>query len=194
MTTRNDQKIQRREQILNIALDEFIKKGFFGTSTNAIAKRCKMSSGLMFHYFKSKDALYLTLLEKGAKGLGALSEVSNETSSPLEIFKNMATFILNSFREFPESLKLFVFIKQAMFTDLPFKEAEKVIQNMNLIETLADLIIAGQKTGEIICGNPYAMTTLFFSSLQGVAEMAAKYPQLPLPEPAWFTAFLINKQ
>ena len=63
---RNDQKQQRRLQILGVALDLFIRRGFSATKISDIAHAADMSVGLLFHYFPSKEALYEELIKLGA--------------------------------------------------------------------------------------------------------------------------------
>lgn len=68
ITTRNEQKEKRRQEILNSGLDLFIHKGFTATKISDIAKKAKMSVGLLFHYFKSKEHLYEELIKFAMSG------------------------------------------------------------------------------------------------------------------------------
>lgn len=54
---------EKRERILNAAINEFAKKGFKNASTNEIVKEAGISKGLIFHYFKNKKQLYLFLYD-----------------------------------------------------------------------------------------------------------------------------------
>lgn len=54
---------EKRERILNAAINEFAKKGFKNASTNEIVKEAGISKGLLFHYFKNKKQLYLFLYD-----------------------------------------------------------------------------------------------------------------------------------
>jgi AcrR family transcriptional regulator len=56
----NEPKIQR---ILNAGLREFSQRGYDEASTNRIAKAAGISKALMFHYVKSKEELFLLLLD-----------------------------------------------------------------------------------------------------------------------------------
>jgi len=47
------------ERILKASIEEFSEKGYAAASTNSIAKKAKVSKGLLFHYFKSKENLYI---------------------------------------------------------------------------------------------------------------------------------------
>ena len=54
---------EKRERILNAALNEFAQKGFKNASTNEIVKEAGISKGLIFHYFKNKKQLYLFIYD-----------------------------------------------------------------------------------------------------------------------------------
>ena len=56
---RND----RREAILEAALQVFAEKTFHAASVSMIAKEAGVSKGLMYNYFESKDDLLFTLLD-----------------------------------------------------------------------------------------------------------------------------------
>ena len=62
-----DKGDERKKQLLRVALDVFIEKGYYGTSTREIARRAGVSSGLLFHYFSNKDSIYLELVKIGAE-------------------------------------------------------------------------------------------------------------------------------
>jgi AcrR family transcriptional regulator len=47
----------KKENILNAALELFANEGYNATATSAIAKRAKVSEGLIFRHFKNKKGL-----------------------------------------------------------------------------------------------------------------------------------------
>lgn len=49
---------QKRDRILNAAFEVFSKNSFQKASTNEIVALADISKGILFHYFKSKQALY----------------------------------------------------------------------------------------------------------------------------------------
>ncbi len=53
-----------RERLLVTALGEFASKGFNGARTAAIARHAGCNIRMIYHYFGSKDALYLAALER----------------------------------------------------------------------------------------------------------------------------------
>lgn len=54
---------ERREQILDAALEEFAEQGFRGATIKRIAQRARLQSqGLIYWYFASKEALFQAVL------------------------------------------------------------------------------------------------------------------------------------
>ena len=49
---------EKRDRIINSALEEFSKNRFEKASTNNIVKNAGISKGLLYHYFTSKKSLY----------------------------------------------------------------------------------------------------------------------------------------
>lgn len=54
---------ERREAIVNAAVETFGKNDYKSASTETIARRAGISKGLLFFYFKNKKELYLYLME-----------------------------------------------------------------------------------------------------------------------------------
>ncbi|MBC1544812.1 macrodiolide transporter TimAB transcriptional regulator TimA [Listeria cossartiae] len=50
---------EKRLKILEAAMEEFTEKGYQAASTNKICAKAGVSKGLIFHYFGSKEKLYI---------------------------------------------------------------------------------------------------------------------------------------
>lgn len=55
-----------RSRVLAAAATEFCEQGYSGASIAAIACRAGLSKSTIFHYFESKEALYLSVIEEAA--------------------------------------------------------------------------------------------------------------------------------
>lgn len=55
--------LSNRDKILQVALEEFSEKGFSGVRVEQLAKAAQVNIRMIYHYFKSKDQLYLDVLE-----------------------------------------------------------------------------------------------------------------------------------
>lgn len=54
----------RRQQILEAALFVFAQDSYHGASMSAVAKRAKVSKGLIYNYFDSKESILMTLVSE----------------------------------------------------------------------------------------------------------------------------------
>ena len=57
-----------RESILGAALKVFTRRGYYGTTMADIAREARVSYGLAYHYFRSKDALFSELVRVAYEG------------------------------------------------------------------------------------------------------------------------------
>ena len=53
---------ERKEQILEIGIEEFASKGYEKANINVIAKKAGISIGLMYKYFATKEDLFVTCI------------------------------------------------------------------------------------------------------------------------------------
>jgi AcrR family transcriptional regulator len=59
-------KQDRRQQIIEAAMQLFAKKGFRGTTTRDLATLAEVNEALIFRYFKTKEELYSAIIEHKA--------------------------------------------------------------------------------------------------------------------------------
>ena len=52
-----------RQRILKVATEEFANRGFAGARIETIMRRSRVSKNLIYHYFKSKEQLFQSVLE-----------------------------------------------------------------------------------------------------------------------------------
>lgn len=97
----------RREELMEAALDEFAEKSYDEASLNNIIRNAGISKGTFYYHFKDKEALYLSLLqslvhikmeflERRMKGY-----VHNEELSIFENLKLQARFGVELAKEHP---------------------------------------------------------------------------------------------
>lgn len=63
----DNEKEQRREAIILAALEEFYQNGFKASKMDDIAKRVNVSKGTLYLYFKSKEDVFIAVIESVAK-------------------------------------------------------------------------------------------------------------------------------
>lgn len=80
----------RREELLETALELFSEKGFQATSIREIASQMGVSVSNLYHYFNNKEGLWMALLEYSIKELpNRLEEAVSAGDSPLDSFKRL---------------------------------------------------------------------------------------------------------
>lgn len=188
--TRQEQKEARREQILDMGLDLFVRNGYYGTTSKDIAEALNISQGLMFHYFKSKDELYIELLNQLSQGMTGVTGLFDPSQmNPLEIFEKMLTVIIQSFRDYPRPAKYFLLVAQAKICTRLSDEVRAAAKGIDS-NAFEMLIAAGQAMGLVREGDPKALAGLVFSALQGIAQTYVSFPDIPLPEGKWIADML----
>lgn len=190
MTKKDEQYELRKWQILDVALHHFIQYGFHGTSTRKIAGEAGISSGLMFHYFPNKTALYEALVEIGCE---KLTIEMGEGESPLVFFEKQVEWFLSIATANNFASKMFVFMGLVAINakDVSARAAQ-MIQEHDVEAMSVPYIIKGQELGVIRPGDPLTLSVLFYSSIQGFAEVLAVRENLTMPEKEWFLAILKN--
>lgn len=101
--TREEKNMLSRQKIIDSAIAEFGTKSYAESSLNEICKNGNISKGIIYHYFKDKDELYLICVT--------------------ECFDRLVTF-LNSkritFRHVEEDIKEYLDMRQQFFNGNPY--------------------------------------------------------------------------
>ncbi len=96
-------KEDKKERIINSAIDEFAKYSYEKASTNNIVFNAGISKGLLFHYFGSKKELYDTLVEFVIRKL--INEITAEidwtTTDIFDRIKQIAVVKMKIFEQYP---------------------------------------------------------------------------------------------
>lgn len=67
---------EKQQAVIDAAVKEFAANGFKAANINTIAEQAGISVGSMYSYFPSKEALFLTVIDRGGRILQkALKEV-----------------------------------------------------------------------------------------------------------------------
>lgn len=190
MSPRNEEqnaaiKDERREQILSAALRVFAKRGFAATKISDIVAGAGMSHGLVYHYFKSKEEIFLELLKRAMQTSSqSLLMVENMPVSPIEKVRHAANYILGGIENFEESAYYFLIVTHASVMEGAGEEGEELLRMSNIsLKSLTRILQSGQEAGEIREGDPFAMATVFFAAIQGLAIYKLAMEGFHMPDP-----------
>jgi TetR/AcrR family transcriptional regulator len=96
-----------REAILVAAQDEFALKGLSGGRVDEIARRARANKRMIYHYFGSKQGLYLAVLERVYEGLrGSERTLDLADLEPDAAIKRLVEFNFDYCRQHPELISL----------------------------------------------------------------------------------------
>lgn len=143
-------KLYDKEEILDTCLSVFAEHGYDKTSTAMLAEAAGISRALIFHHFKSKKDLYLSLLdrcfEKGSMVMGfdSISENQNffEIKDRISTIKfkyykenpDLYKVIIEAFYNTPDDLKEDIQIKYGRLLEERDKVQEELFENVPLRE------------------------------------------------------------
>lgn len=191
METRKEQKERRRQEIIYAALELFVSKGYAATKITDIAKRANMSTGLMFHYFESKEKLYEELVQMGLEGTAYPGEQKCEHA--IDFFVKFTEELFAYMKEQPIVAKLFVLMAEAQRSEATPEHIREIAMRVNVIEQFMPIIEWGQQEGTIKEGSPLMLSNAFWCSVQGIAERYATNQDIELPKAEWIVDIVRRK-
>ncbi len=192
METRKEQKERRKQEIIHAALELFVSKGYAATKITDIAKRANMSTGLMFHYFESKENLYEELIRMGLEG--TTYPGGQKCEHAIDFFVKFTEELFAYMKGQPIVAKLFVLMAEAGRSDATPEHIREIAMRVNVIEQFVPIIEWGQQEGTIREGDPLIISNAFWCSIQGIAERYAVNQDIELPEAEWIVDIVRRKR
>lgn len=143
---RNPEKTAK--DILNAATAEFSQNGFGSARIDTIAERAKSNKRMIYHYYGSKEDLFLAVLENSyAKIRQHEIELNLEHLSPIDAIKKLIQFTFNYFQKNPEFIRLLN--SENLFGGVHLKKSNKILDmHTPLVSKLDAVLIEGGKSGD----------------------------------------------
>ncbi len=189
--TRKEQKEKRRNEIMAVGLDLFIRKGYAAAKTQDISQAAGISEGLLFHYFETKEKLYEELIKLGKSHP---KTILNDIGDALLFFQTAARDIIQSVKTKPFAAKMFVLMTQAQCNEAAPESVKTLLAETDSFDLSVEKIKQGQKNGTIKKGDPAALAYTFWGALQGIAEQIALLPDIPVPDSEWVVDILRKRE
>jgi TetR/AcrR family transcriptional regulator len=120
---------EKKDLIIKVAIEEFVKNGYEKASTDVITRRAGISKGILFHYFKSKKNLYLYLVNYVKDFLTELAMEELKKIQSDDFFERIKEIVLLKQKLTVRYLQETQFITDA-FTNPPVavkKEMEEIV-------------------------------------------------------------------
>lgn len=138
-----------RARIMAVATREFANRGYEGAGTDEIADRASVNKRMIYHYFSSKELLYLTVLENAyLKARAAEETLELDSMVPLKALKTFVEFTFDSFVRDRTFINLLATENRQKAKVL---KKSKVVSSLNspIIQALGRIVARGEAKGVI---------------------------------------------
>jgi len=162
-----------KDKLLDVTFREIYVNGYSATSVDKILKKANMNKGSMYHFFKSKKALTLAMIEENLS-----TYMRNKYEPLLTHEKNFIDEIIKLLKQkdgfdFVNGCKLNNLVQELSPIDSDFKNAlEKVYVNFESI--FEEVLVKAINLGEIKHDDPKALSMYIVASLEGCLGTAKK--------------------
>ncbi|MEK8126304.1 TetR/AcrR family transcriptional regulator [Paenibacillus filicis] len=146
---------ERCEQILGAAVELFVKKGVAATKISDIAAKVGISHGLIYNYFRSKEEIYLSLLDMNVNSFQWL--LDEALAEPLSAYDKLLLVLEKLYAWKWEEAKFhYLFMEQLLVTDSVCEELQQSVMTKSVenIDRLAALFKEAQSDGIFMDGDP----------------------------------------
>lgn len=181
-----------REKILKVGIREFCAQGYGGARTARIAQRAKCNIRMIYHYFGSKEALYVAALERVYSEIRAREgELDLYRLDPLAGVTALVQFTFDHMAQHQDFVQLATIenIQRGKY----LKRSKSVPKATALfIAAISDLLQRGEKDGSFRKGvDPVqfyiSILALSYLHLSNKFTLSITYGE-NLQDPAWLAA------
>lgn len=164
--TQEERRSQMRERIIAAACHEFGSRGYESASVNRICQEGKFSKGVLYHYYSSKETLFLGSVEDCFQKITQYCRArlsDHEAGSP-EIIRAYFQCRQDFFQEYPNLRDLFSFALTSPPANLA-EAVETLKQPFNQFnyELLGDLLSSRKKIAGIPLSDMLALMEFYQS-------------------------------
>lgn len=139
---------ETQQRILTVATKEFSAKGYDGARVDDIMRIAKVSKNLIYHYYGSKERLFIAVLETAYEGLHA-----HQTRWPLDVTSpvdGIRKLVQSTFKYWYDSPEFIGLLNSENFHKGQHLRKTKLTKAgySGLIDNIAGLLKEGEKSGD----------------------------------------------
>ena len=141
---------EREDSILNAALFIFASKGYEQTTADAIRAVVNCSHGLLYHYFKTKEDLYIAVIQRKVRPIvgGLIKDVNRDRKAKI-VLTDITDCLLNALKsendEYAWSISLLLDIHLRTVINPKIKIIEK---DGKVFDWVHELVERGKDEGD----------------------------------------------
>ena len=176
---RQEEKEQRRQDIIDAAEAVFARKSVEKATMADVAKEARLSRGLIYFYFKDKDALYLAIMVRATQTLyKAFDKAAAGRENGLEKIKAIGKAYVRFHYEMPNYFDAMADFESRTITPEDMSEGERdcLFEGRKVLELMASVIGEGVEDGSIRSdlGNPMSAAISLWGFTHGMIQVFAK--------------------
>ena len=161
---RPPERPDRRESILDAALQSFVERGFHGTAIPEIAAKAGIAPGTIYHYFESKEALVNALYRQwktaiAQRVLTAFPQAASPRVQFQVIWNEMVAFAI-------AEKTAFAFIE--LHNHASYLDAESLAVDRNVKDFARAVIVRAQEAGLVKPLDAGVLMELVFGAFIGM--------------------------
>ncbi len=158
---------QKRDRILEAALEVFSAHGFRGATIDQIAEAAEMSKPNLLYYFRSKEDIYETLIHRLLETWLAPLREMDAGGDPVTEIRSYIRRKLEMARDFPRESRLFANeILQGAPRIMPMLEGEL----KPLVDEKAEILRGWMRQGRIARADPWHLIFSIWATTQHYAD------------------------
>ncbi len=179
---------ERRDQILAAALSLFATNGLAATKISHIAARTRMSQGLLYHYFRSKEEIFTELVRTAIERMNAAARGLEAMPGRAEEKIRVAlTNLMDNIARDTRFAEYFLLVAQAGVSDAVPTEARAIMERERSVvyDVFTRILRAGQEDGSVVDVPAEELAVVFWVTVKGLALHKATGPasfRMPRPE------------
>lgn len=158
---------EKREIILEAALEVFSQHGFRGATIDQIAEAAGMSKPNLLYYFRSKEDIHVTLMQRLLETWLAPLRELDDIGDPMTELRSYIRRKLEMARDYPRESRLFANeILQGAPRIMPMLEGEL----KELVDEKAQIIRGWMRDGRIVRTDPWHLIFAIWATTQHYAD------------------------
>ncbi|MBV6397521.1 MAG: hypothetical protein HFACDABA_03135 [Anaerolineales bacterium] len=166
---------ETKARILEAAVKQFSVHGFNKASVDSICEQAGISKGAFYHHFKTKQDVFLALLDGWLQTFDQAIEASKDRPVP-ETFQMMTEYFPYIFQSASDNLPMFLeFLQQASRDETVWQASIAPYRRYH--KHFASLIKKGIAEGSFVDVNPDLAARLIVSAAMGLLLQSLLDPQ-----------------
>jgi len=168
-----------RERLLDVATELFARKGYAASTTREIVAAAGVTKPVLYYYFKSKEGIYLELLERAFQRFEAIVDRSVAAKGSVEQrLMHLCDQVFALIVEKIEVVRLMYSIYYGPPQGAPYFDFDAV--HRKLFEAIKQVVVEGIESKELCNAGPEDMTWAILGAIHVTMENELCHPEREL--------------